>query len=738
MATAAQGNPGKFQAYDPMTPYQAPVMPEPQPAMPSPLPTQMPEINGAVKKSGAIATVADGILRGFMQGRAFHQAKEVMQLKKKSDDLQNSYNQDAVRLYQLKQAGISETSDEWKAAKSSVDGSWGALQDFYGSHIEQMEGTKKGKSKKGQQQLPPQAVLSNPASTPFEKAQAWHQVAKAAGPPVYGQIAMLDTPEAKAQRAARQQAVQADLATANNAVAEAATRGVENSNAMTVQQALADVYKLGPQVSQYPSDQNSWTQEQKDTYKKYLASKEVYDDSQERRTGIPKLYKRADGSQVMLFPSQVREDDEPAAKPTASELKREDFDKAVKEGYNGSFEAWTAEQTAAGHRAGAPPVRGGGAGGSGRNSPEAVKGRLREAFPEASDEEIDNMARQKMFGKSIASEGNLAALASSKDPAKQQQFDSSILENAVGNLRSMDKYKEMPDFDDALANIVGKDEGGQYHYRPYVANPRKDGGYSGNAHLMDEKDEESPSLQSMERDLQRLIMTAVTQAANKTIGQGDRAAALRRMAPIVGKAQSTPGSGPAASPQPQAAQPGAAASSPSPSGGSKNQFMATPNPKGLKEPGNLPIWNRPTVRNADGTHSSEYSTSFQDSKTGYEVLVPTIVNGKFLTPDGKKPREGSAEEKAMFKKAWDHYLQTGENLGKFDSPANADAYANALHNRGAPSSGGSAGKTKSSPKPRTFYLEGEPISQPMPMTDEEVEMWKKANPDYKAKGISIQ
>ena len=39
-----------------------------------------------------------------------------------------------------------------------------------------------------------------------------------------------------------------------------------------------------------------------------------------------------------------------------------------------------------------------------------------------------------------------------------------------------------------------------------------------------------------------------------------------------------------------------------------SQFMVTPNPKGLVEPGNLPIWTRLTVQNADGSHSSEYST----------------------------------------------------------------------------------------------------------------------------------
>jgi len=113
------------------------------------------------------------------------------------------------------------------------------------------------------------------------------------------------------------------------------------------------------------------------------------------------------------------------------------------------------------------------------------------------------------------------------------------------------------------------------------------------------------------------------------------------------------------------------------------QTMVGANIKGLKESGNLPIWNRPDVQNADGSHSSEYSVSFQDPKTGYEVLVPTIVNGKFLTPDGKKPPVGSDAEKAMKAAAWQHYLQTGENLGKFDNAADADAYAQQLHNRGS-------------------------------------------------------
>lgn len=108
--------------------------------------------------------------------------------------------------------------------------------------------------------------------------------------------------------------------------------------------------------------------------------------------------------------------------------------------------------------------------------------------------------------------------------------------------------------------------------------------------------------------------------------------------------------------------------------------MVVDNPKGLAEKGNLNIDNRPTVKNDDGSYSTEYSTSFEDK--GKEVLVPTIVNGKFLTPNGKKPPEGSAAEKQMFKNAFAHYKQTGEHLGKFSSPAAADAYAIKLHNRG--------------------------------------------------------
>ena len=54
--------------------------------------------------------------------------------------------------------------------------------------------------------------------------------------------------------------------------------------------------------------------------------------------------------------------------------------------------------------------------------------------------------------------------------------------------------------------------------------------------------------------------------------------------------------------------------------------------------------------------------SFQDDQ-GREVLVPTVVNGQFLT-----------QQQAM-----DRYYKTGQHLGIFDTPQHADAYASALH-----------------------------------------------------------
>lgn len=79
--------------------------------------------------------------------------------------------------------------------------------------------------------------------------------------------------------------------------------------------------------------------------------------------------------------------------------------------------------------------------------------------------------------------------------------------------------------------------------------------------------------------------------------------------------------------------------------------------------GNIDLNNRQVVHNEDGSISTE--RSFSVNINGKEVLLPTVVNGKIVSED----------------EAIEHYYQTGEHLGKFDTWQEADAYAEMLHNR---------------------------------------------------------
>ena len=81
--------------------------------------------------------------------------------------------------------------------------------------------------------------------------------------------------------------------------------------------------------------------------------------------------------------------------------------------------------------------------------------------------------------------------------------------------------------------------------------------------------------------------------------------------------------------------------------------------------GNIDLQNRKVVKNKDGSISTEKSFSFYDDKEKKEILVPTII-------DGKEVSEKEAEE---------HYYKTGEYLGKFDTPEQADEYAEGLHEK---------------------------------------------------------
>lgn len=215
-------------------PYQPVAVAEPTPPKPSPFEGQPGfqfQGHGNISHAGAIAGVFDNLLKGFVNGHAQGEAHKALLQKKKSDDLNASYNADAQRLYQMHASGVDQNSPEYQAAKSAVDGSWGALQDFRGGLINGPDDGKKKPSKKKTQQdeTDPFMALSNPAATPQEKAQALYALSKKAGPPVYGQIAALNTPQAQQARA--------------TAATQAQAGGVGAQNQLTAEQAKQVYYK---------------------------------------------------------------------------------------------------------------------------------------------------------------------------------------------------------------------------------------------------------------------------------------------------------------------------------------------------------------------------------------------------------------------------------------------------------------------------------------------------------------
>jgi len=82
----------------------------------------------------------------------------------------------------------------------------------------------------------------------------------------------------------------------------------------------------------------------------------------------------------------------------------------------------------------------------------------------------------------------------------------------------------------------------------------------------------------------------------------------------------------------------------------------------LIEKGNIDLYNRPVVKNPDGSISTVRSMSFGEN--GVEVLVPTVGDrGENFTAD----------------QAIKAYRQSGKHLGKFRSVEAANKYAEELH-----------------------------------------------------------
>ena len=90
-------------------------------------------------------------------------------------------------------------------------------------------------------------------------------------------------------------------------------------------------------------------------------------------------------------------------------------------------------------------------------------------------------------------------------------------------------------------------------------------------------------------------------------------------------------------------------------------------PIGIKVPGNINIHQRPVVHNDDGSISTVRSISVGTDDG--EALIPTVAadGSRILSDD-----EAIAQYKA-----------TGQHLGIFDTPENATAYAQSLHNQQA-------------------------------------------------------
>lgn len=149
------------------------------------LPQEEPVQNlGAVSHAGAVAYLADKVLRGAVQGIDAAHAYQAAQTNKKLAAQQSIYNDQASQLYKMAQAGIDPNSQEYKDAYNRTLTSWQAMMQSIGEKIPQQQGGTSKKSKAGSGMDPLQAVYQGAIST---------------GPPVFHQVQPFLTPEYRAK-----------------------------------------------------------------------------------------------------------------------------------------------------------------------------------------------------------------------------------------------------------------------------------------------------------------------------------------------------------------------------------------------------------------------------------------------------------------------------------------------------------------------------------------------------------
>jgi hypothetical protein len=99
------------------------------------------------------------------------------------------------------------------------------------------------------------------------------------------------------------------------------------------------------------------------------------------------------------------------------------------------------------------------------------------------------------------------------------------------------------------------------------------------------------------------------------------------------------------------------------SAGSLFDTSGGPTAEGLQAPGNINIHRRPVVHNPDGSISTVRSITVGGENVEPAILIPTVIGNRVVSNQ----------------EAIDYFRRTGEHLGQFDTPENADAYARSLH-----------------------------------------------------------
>ncbi|MCA1831233.1 MAG: hypothetical protein LC750_00535 [Actinobacteria bacterium] len=98
--------------------------------------------------------------------------------------------------------------------------------------------------------------------------------------------------------------------------------------------------------------------------------------------------------------------------------------------------------------------------------------------------------------------------------------------------------------------------------------------------------------------------------------------------------------------------------------------------KGVLEPGNIDLGNRPSVKNPDGTISTVRSIDVAMEPDGKAVLGKPDAQTRVLIPTVSDDGRIMSDREAV-----DTYNRTGKHLGKFSSAEAVEAYAKELHNQ---------------------------------------------------------